>query len=239
MGLTIHYGLKTEQTDADAVRSIVQRMHQLARQLPFQEVGEVLEFQGDECGFEDRNDPHRWLKIQAGPYLDEAVGHFKVTPLHILAFTAIPGGGSEPANIGLCRCPEFVDVERPVKKRVRTKLTGWRWHSFCKTQYASDPSVGGAPNFVRCHLSVISLLDGIQKQGLVEVEVSDESGYWEHRDERKLVETVGEWNAMVAAVVGQIKDAAGRTSVEAPITQFPNFEHLEAQGQDHLKKRPS
>jgi hypothetical protein len=42
-----------------------------------------------------------------------------------------------------------------------------------------------------------------------------------------------------AAVAGQLKDAVGGFQLEAPITQFPDFEHLEAKGSDKMKKRPS
>ncbi len=93
-------------------------------------------------------------------------------------------------------------------------------------------------NFVRCHLSIVELLDASQKRQLAKVEVNDESDYWDHRDVRKLAETVGEWNEMVAAVAGQLKDAAGGFQLEAPITQFSDFEHLEAKGRDRLDKRP-
>ena len=239
MGLTIHYGLTTDRTEVEAVRSLVRNIHQLAKQLPFQEVGDVIEAQGKECQLEDRDDPHRWLKIQAGQYLEEG-GHFaKVMPLHVIAFTTIPGEGSEPANFGLARYPDHVDIERPRKQRLATKLHGWSWRSFCKTQYASAPACGGVANFVRCHLSIVELLDAIQKRQLAKVEVSDEGNYWEHRDVRKLAETVGEWNEMVAAVAGQLKDAVDGFQVEAPITQFANFEHLEAKGKDRLDKRSS
>ena len=67
-------------------------------------------------------------------------------------------------------------------------------------------------------------------------EVHDESDYWEHRDVRKLAENVGEWNEMVAAVAGKIKDAGVGALIQAPITQFANFEHLEAKGRDKRKK---
>ncbi len=33
-------------------------------------------------------------------------------------------------------------------RKVPTKLAGWYWGSFCKTQYASDPECGGIPNFL-------------------------------------------------------------------------------------------
>src|SRR5262249_20179319 len=143
MGLTIHYRLSTDQTDVESVRSLVRRIHQLARQLPFDEVGNIVEFQDTECQYDNPDDPHRWLKIQAAQYVEEEAHHLKVIPLHIIAFSTTPGGGSEPANFGLCRFPEFVDLERPIKRRLRTNLPGWSWRSFCKTQYASHPTCGG------------------------------------------------------------------------------------------------
>lgn len=63
MGLTVHYGLTTDATDVDAVRSVVKRIHQLAKQLPFQDVGQVVEFQDQECGYDDRDDENRWLYV--------------------------------------------------------------------------------------------------------------------------------------------------------------------------------
>ena len=33
---------------------------------------------------------------------------------------------------------------------LKTGLSGWRWSSFCKTQYASNPQCGGVPHFLRC-----------------------------------------------------------------------------------------
>jgi hypothetical protein len=238
MGLTIHYGLTSDQTDVEAARSLVRQIHQLAKQLPFQEVGDVVEFQNHQCRYDDHDDPERWLKIQAGRYLQKRGHYLKVTPLHVIAFTAIPGEGSEPANIGLCRYPEFVDVERPLKVRLQTNMPGWSWKSFCKTEYASDSARGGVANFVRCHLSIVALLDVIQKRQLARVEVNDEGDYWEHRDVRKLAETVGEWNEMVAAVAGRLKDAVEGFQLDAPITQFPGFEHLEARGRDKLNQPP-
>ena len=60
-------------------------------------------------------------------------------------------------------------------------MAGWRWGSFCKTQYASNPACGGVENFLRCHLVVVRLLDFLRATGLVAVEAHDEGGYWEHR----------------------------------------------------------
>jgi hypothetical protein len=65
-------------------------------------------------------------------------------------------------------------------QRVQTGLgDGWYWSSFCKTQYASNPSIGDTENFLRCHLSVIGLLGFAKELGTLD-EVSDEPAmnYW-------------------------------------------------------------
>ena len=58
---------------------------------------------------------------------------------------------------------EFPEDEKfQQKRKIKTRLgSGWRYWTFCKTQYASDAECGGIPNFVRCHLCVIHLLDRI------------------------------------------------------------------------------
>ena len=42
MGLTIHYGLKTDHNDVASVRSLVQGIRESATRLPFQEIGDVV-----------------------------------------------------------------------------------------------------------------------------------------------------------------------------------------------------
>lgn len=88
-----------------------------------------------------------------------------------------------------------------------------------------------------CHLCVIQLLDFLKGSGLGNVEVSDESGYCEHRSLEKLAEAVGTWNELVAAVAGMAKDAAAADGIkiQPAIATFPNFEHLEAKGLERLK----
>lgn len=239
MGLTIHYGFTTTLTKEDEVHTLVETVRQVARDLPFKEVDDLVEFQGQDCDYQNSgtDDPYRWLKIQAGHYVREG---YRVNPLHIICFSTWPGEGCEEANLGLCRNPkEFAcPSERGATRRQATGLYGWRWSSCCKTQYASDPACGGVENFLRCHLCIVRLLDFIRKTGLGEVEVQDEGGYWEHRDLEKLAREVGQWNEEIAAVAGQLKDAVGNTgvTVESAIAGFQNFEHLEARGLARLEE---
>jgi hypothetical protein len=91
------------------------------------------------------------------------------------------------------------------------------------------------PNFLRCHLTVIAMLDRAKQLGCLE-EVSDEGGFWKRRDLPALVREIGSWNEMIAAFGGKLKDLVGSGSreLESAIAQFPNFEQLEAAGQSKL-----
>lgn len=111
------------------------------------------------------------------------------------------------------------------------------WHSFTKTQYASNPKFGGTPNFIKAHLVVISMLDKLSELGF-DVKVNDESSYYKHRDIKKLAEEVGEWNSMIAGFVGVMNDGFNGTkyNVESPITDYQNFEHLEANAYNKYSK---
>ena len=79
-------------------------------------------------------------------------------------------------------------------RKVPTKLAGWQWRSFCKTQYASDPKCGGVPNFLRCHISVITLLDRMAKMPGLSVRVDDEGQYGESTYSDDLQEAHASWS---------------------------------------------
>lgn len=231
MGLTLHYSLK-HKGDEKSVRQRIEQLHQAAQDLPFKELGTLVDLKGKDCEFahRDREDPLRWLLVQADGSLKlDQHSWMGVPPTRVIAFTTWPGDGCEAANFGLCQYPTTVEHQ---DRRLRTKLAGWSWSSFCKTQYASDPQCGGLGNFLRCHLSVIALLDKAKELGLLE-SVRDEAGFWDNRDVKALVPEIASWNQMIAAFVGQMKDGLGG-SIEAPITEFRNFEELELAGQSQL-----
>lgn len=231
MGLTLHYSFRSTARSVDQARKLVERMRKRAMELPFQQVSDVAELSGEACDCDREGvDPgDRWLLIQASRYIEHRGGHVTVAPTHLIAFVTCPGEGSEAANFGLCRYPAAVPVSRG-KATLRTKLSGWSWQSFCKTQYASNPRHGGAENFLHCHLTIIRMLDFAKELGILE-SVTDEGHFWENRDEQALAQEVSRWNTMIAGFAGQLKDAMG-DGVVSEIAKFPNFEHLEAKGRD-------
>lgn len=232
MGLTIHYQLQSASRTPAKARQLVEQLRQKALDLPFKEVGEIVEVSGNSADFDklDRDDPNRWLLIQAGQYVERDSRHYRITPTKVIAFSTLPGDGSEEANFGLAVYPKTIEIDG---KRVRTNLGDWSWSSFCKTQYASNPEVGGVENFLRSHLAVVKLLDAAADIGILK-DVRDEGEYWEKRDIKALVAEVGDWNTMIAGWAGRLKDSFG-DSLVSEITKFPNFEHLEAKAE---KKQP-
>lgn len=240
MGLTIDYRLRTDLATISEVRTLIKSARQFARELPFEKVGKVVEFQGQEARFErGKKDPNAWFKIKSGTMIKRGTTYYPVDALQIIGFETWPGAGCESANFCLARYPATITVEAsPGRFReLSTRLAGWCYSSTCKTQYASNPKNGGIEHFLRCHLSVVTLLDFIRDTGLVNVRVWDGGGYWKHRDMSKLARKVCEWNELVAAVIGGVDSAIGKRGVRrAPITEFADFEHLEAKGLKRVQK---
>lgn len=227
MGLTIHYSFATDSISRDDAVARIDELRRRALDLRFDSVGDVVEFKDEQIASEiDAGDvSNRWLLIQAGDFLEVDELYHDVTPTHVIAFCVQPGLGSEAANFGLCRFPESIQAGG---RDIPTNMPGWRWSSFCKTQYASNPDHGGVENFLRCHRSIVQLLDAANELGILE-SVTDEGRYWNDRDARALAETVGDWNRKIAGFLGGIQDSI-EGSIESPIKGFPNFEHLEADG---------
>lgn len=238
MGLTIHYHLRSTTRTAKQAREILDRLRSRALDLPFERVDEIVELHGVQCDYQQytREYSHRWLLIQAGQYVDDPKRQgysYTVIPTHVIAFSTVPGAGCEQANFGLCRYPEAIEVDDPLhrgrKRRIPTSLDAWRWGSFCKTQYASNAACGGVANFLRCHLAVNKMLDHAKELGILE-RVRDEGGFWENRNVKALAQEVGQWNAMIAELAGQLREWFG-DDVVSPINASPGVEHSEAEGQ--------
>jgi hypothetical protein len=230
----------------------------MAIKLPFDKVSEIYEQDPPDGKFEFRR--YKDSFRQGGLYLSrkraDGEGELVDVPaLHALFFSVYVKG-SETAAIGLASHPPVVLHREDVIERNKdgsewgrirgqgdpiefpTRRRGYySWHSFCKTQYAGNPKLGGETNFLKAHLSLIELLDQIHASG-VKVRIGDDSKYARHRDVDRLLGTLRKWDAIIARVAGSLGDALGNEPgmLIAPIKDRPDFEHLEAKGMDVLKK---
>jgi len=79
MGLTIQYTLISKHEHAEEVVQTVRKMRQLALDLPFEQVGEIVNLTGGQCDTEarrkelqngdEKNESLFWLMIQAGKHV--------------------------------------------------------------------------------------------------------------------------------------------------------------------------
>jgi hypothetical protein len=256
MGLTLYYDWKTK-TDPSSARRLIARFRAIAQKLPFDEISEIYEQDSpDNKSVFERYD-HSFR--QGGLYLSRTRDDGEEETVHVEALHAlffhVRVEGAETASIGLASHPPVVVHHEDVIERnddgsesgrllgrgdpveFPTRRRGYySWHSFCKTQYAGNPKLGGEANFLKAHLSLVELLDQIGATG-VKVRIRDDSRYARHRDVDRLLHCLREWDAVVARFAGTIGDALGAAgSVVAPIKDRPDFEHLEAKGMTVLKR---
>lgn len=256
MGLTVYYDLKTK-IELPSARRLITKFRAIARKLPFDKVSKIYEQDPPDgkSAFHRYDDSFR----QGGLYLprkrqdgEEEVVH--VPSLHAMFFF-VRVQGAESASIGLATHPPVVLHREDIIERNKDgsecgRLVGrgdpiefptrrrgyYSWHSFCKTQYAGNPKLGGEANFLKAHLSLIELLDQIRAIG-VNVRIRDDTRYAAHRDVDRLLRSLRKWDAIIARFAGNFSDALGDKagSLIAPIKQRPDFEHLEAKGIKELR----
>src|SRR5437763_574639 len=216
MGLTLYYDWKTK-AEAVSARRMIAKFRAMTQKLPFDDISEIYEQDppDNKTAYERYNHSFR----QGGLYLprtrddgEEEVVH--VEALHALFFH-VRVEGAETASIGLASHPPVVvhhediiernddgsesgrllgqgdPVEFPTRRRGH-----YSWHSFCKTQYAANPKLGGEANFLKAHLSLIELLDQINAAG-IKVRIRDDSRYAQHRDVDRLLRSLRSWDAIV------------------------------------------
>ena len=244
MGLSVCYEFRASVGTEEA-RRLVHALHDIAVTLSFQEVLDVAELRpsSDDDGF-DPDEAH-WLTLFGTQYgrKERPNGQefwIEIPPKHVIAFGVRVADGSETAQLGLATHPAVIEKEIDGRTElIETGLAGvYSWAQCCKTQYAGLQQYGGAENFLKAHLTLIDLLDRAATLGL-EVEVHDDSGYWDDRDRDRLLRQLRDWNGLIAAFAGQLKDkiGAGEHGVQAPIFTAPDFEHMEADGLANWSER--
>ncbi len=222
MGLTIHYQFSLKNATIAEAREKIIALRNIALKLPFAIIDELVELKEDDFRNENADDPYGFLKIIASKITevdDDTYSSENAT--YIISFDTVPGQGSEVAIFGLATYSEVKDIN------------DWSWSSFCKTQYASNPEYGDLENFLKCHLTIVKLLDAACKLG-INCEITDEGGYWENRDVEELVTVLRKYNRLVAGFTGEMRDnlASAGLSSQSPIFDYPNFEYLEAEGKN-------
>jgi hypothetical protein len=256
MGLTVYYDWKTK-ADVGEARRLIAKFRTLALNLPFDDITDIYEQDPPDNHAAFRQYEHSFR--QGDLYLprrrqDGAEETVCVPAMHAIFFN-VRVEGAESAPIGLASHPPVVlhredIIQRKKGGAERGRLIGqgdaiefstrrrgyYSWHSFCKTQYAGNPKLGGEANFLKAHLSLIELLDQIQACG-VKVRIRDDSRYARHRDVDRLLRGLRDWDAIIAKFAGNLTDALGNQSgsVIAPIKERPDFEHLEAKGMRVLR----
>jgi len=58
------------------------------------------------------------------------------------------------------------------RREIPTRLPGWRFSDFCKTQYANNISL---EHFLCCHVSIVTFLEELNKLPTTEVKINDET----------------------------------------------------------------
>src|ERR1035438_3583008 len=229
MGLTIHYHLSApeawpEKRIGDALEIIAD----YARHLGCAEVGPVMKAR------ELPDIAVKFHKVGRG----HNVRHVPIQPDAGRLVQIDVGNGCEPFMLGLCKYPWRWQCQHghSMKRWHPTKISGeWKLEWFCKTQFAGQH---GTAHFIRCHKTIISLLDFCGKAGM-DLKVMDETGYWDDRNEVTLLKSLRKNEALLAAFGGLMKDVAGKSrqqKVESAIFDYPNFEHLEHEGWAHFGK---
>lgn len=230
MGLAINYKLwAPESLPVRTLRGWLEQTRAFALKLGCKEVGPVEKVGPDFIwGRRSLTGPGPW-----GPETPLC----EVKPRRGYVVEIWPGDGCESAHFGLCQYPRQVriygDLYRPAF------AIGWTFRSSCKTQYAHEH---GWEHFLRCHQTIISLLEFMQGLG-IGMAVDDEGQYWQTRSEAKLRAMINCYDGFMAAVAGMVKDVADETgtglAVEAPIFARKDFEKLEAEGCQKLGRQLS
>jgi len=243
MGLHLCYELSlAAETTESEVASLVRALRERALELPFQAVSGIVRLAEQDLHELPRLNGLAFTRLEDVPHITAV---FSRDELYARSFDAdqcqrkgevfeairVPadvtsvaygfgisiGPGSEPAALGVAQ------LSLPTGA-----VSGWFWHCCCKTQYAS---VHGDENLLRCHCALVDLLDSARSLGF-ELQVRDETGYWESRDTQQLTAAVERMNQIIAKFAGTFTDAARKAghdsrAIGGEIFKHPDFERLE------------
>jgi len=189
VAFSVRYKLSLPETrDPTVAATQLARLRLVSERFPFHLITPIWRFRGEECragGSTGLREPRDLLRLSARRRAAWADADWPedLEPEEIQGFVIKVGRRCENLPIGLARYPAVVERRGLL---YATGLPGWQWSAACNTWYAS---LCGLEYFVRCHQSVIAVLDQARALGF-EVDVRDDGGYWEHRDVWKLLDAV-------------------------------------------------
>jgi len=189
LAFSVHYHLALPETrDPCVAATQLARLRLASERYPFHLITPIWRFRGEECragGSSALREPRDLLRLAARRRAAWADADWpeELEPEEIQGFVIKVGRRCESLPVGLARYPAVVERGG---RLYATGLAGWQWAASCNTQYAS---LCGLEYFVRCHQSVIAVLDQARALGFTVV-VRDDGGYWEHRDVWKLLDAV-------------------------------------------------
>lgn len=223
MGLHLCYRLTLPgTTPVDDVRAKITALKDFAATVGFDMVLGPTEYTAEEL-FENEANSRDIVHLIATSMAGDPPDFYGIAADQpcTFAFAVAPGRECEPAIFGFiapgsrAKYPDSDDDLCPGE---------WFWSGCCKTQYASLIS---DDHLIKCHLGLVRVLDHASTLGIT-VSVEDETGYWDSRSAEKLLDSVRDMNRFVARFAGALEDRIGdQHSVEAPIFDHPDFEHLE------------
>jgi len=202
MGISIHFELQAKTRSQNKSRQIVERIRQRALDLAFDWVSDVFELTGPDCdpSTYDPDDDLHGVPVRCLKTILVGDRDINIPANHIIFFLGSPGLGCESLHLGLATYPAAVYSRG---KMIRTGLKGWYWSSDCETHYASHEESGGIHNFVRCHRTVVSVLDYANDLGVLRA-AYDLGGYWETRDIKYLAGSIEAWDRKIDSLIDDL-----------------------------------
>jgi hypothetical protein len=220
MGLTVHYTLHAEGAGHEQAQELVAWLHEFACDAGYP-VSELYRYDRDEA------EP---FFIEFPLSVDGR--DLQLVPQVPAAWFQFQFPGADMMTVGLARL-ELSGMQH-LAPGAREKLAcGHHFWAFCKTQFALLRPEGSRENFLAAHKAVIAVLDKARELGM-EVEVRDESEYWVHRDEVKLLAYAEKLGGLIAATAGFLKDKD--LDVASPVLGSPCFEQMEARGRKDIEE---
>ncbi len=204
MGLTIHYSFKYL---GNKPKETLEVLRLKCLELPLAEVNSVIHVDKDSCKklyelFNQNADDKiiveksnqligktldNWDLIQCQTYRQNYSG---INPIEFCLLNLWAGEGCEGTAIILGKYPDAPNI--------------YQGNSFTKTQYATE--------FIKCHLSIIKVLDYCDELGILK-EVSDEGDFWETRNLNSLGASLAEYDKLINSIGNKLNGVFGKDEI--------------------------